>query len=325
MDTTQTNQEPVGNGLGWIKLHRSILDSKLWSCSEATIKIAFYLLLSANHEPAFVRRVRIGRGQTVRSLSMISEACFLSRKAVRYALKVLEEDGFIQIDEPFGAQQGHRISICKYEPYQLREKDMGTVGAHQGTQQGTQQGNTNKNDKNNKNENNICVGGSAGTPPALENSQNRESGILKLEIEEKEVGDPIPLPPSPPPPPAQQVAAGETPSKSKAFRPPSLEEVLAYTEGRVKLGRPRIDAERFLAYYQSNGWMVGRSKMRDWTAAVRTWEGNELKRAEPAKSTYVKPQPKVWTAEAAEAAKKEIMEHNRRVAASNPVKGELVW
>ena len=35
-----------------------------------------------------------------------------------------------------------------------------------------------------------------------------------------------------------------------------------------------MDAERFVDYYTSNGWMVGKNKMKDWKAAVRTWERN---------------------------------------------------
>ncbi len=33
-----------------------------------------------------------------------------------------------------------------------------------------------------------------------------------------------------------------------------------------------IDPEAFCDFYQSKGWVVGKSKMRDWQAAVRTWE-----------------------------------------------------
>jgi hypothetical protein len=35
-----------------------------------------------------------------------------------------------------------------------------------------------------------------------------------------------------------------------------------------------IDAEKFVDYYTSNGWKVGRNCMKDWKAAVRTWERN---------------------------------------------------
>ena len=33
-----------------------------------------------------------------------------------------------------------------------------------------------------------------------------------------------------------------------------------------------VNAQRFIDYYESNGWMVGRNHMKDWRAAVRTWE-----------------------------------------------------
>ena len=35
-----------------------------------------------------------------------------------------------------------------------------------------------------------------------------------------------------------------------------------------------VDAEKFVDYYTSNGWMVGKNQMKDWEAAVRTWEKN---------------------------------------------------
>lgn len=56
----------------------------------------------------------------------------------------------------------------------------------------------------------------------------------------------------------------------KRFTPPTLEEVKAYCQERGNT----LDAERFIDYYTSNGWQVGKNKMRDWKAAVRTWERN---------------------------------------------------
>lgn len=52
------------------------------------------------------------------------------------------------------------------------------------------------------------------------------------------------------------------------FVSPSLEEVQEYCRERNN----GIDAERFISYYQSNGWMVGRNHMKDWKATIRTWE-----------------------------------------------------
>ena len=58
--------------------------------------------------------------------------------------------------------------------------------------------------------------------------------------------------------------------KTKRFTPPSREEVQAYCLER----KNNVDAERFIDYYTSNGWMVGKNKMKDWKASVRTWEKN---------------------------------------------------
>ena len=63
--------------------------------------------------------------------------------------------------------------------------------------------------------------------------------------------------------------------KSRAFTKPTAEEVSEYCRQRGNTVNP----DKFFAYYESNGWMVGRKKMVDWKAAVRTWELNEKERA----------------------------------------------
>lgn len=52
------------------------------------------------------------------------------------------------------------------------------------------------------------------------------------------------------------------------FIKPTVEQVKAYCRERSN----GVDAERFVDYYESNGWRVGKSPMKDWQAAVRTWE-----------------------------------------------------
>lgn len=59
------------------------------------------------------------------------------------------------------------------------------------------------------------------------------------------------------------------------FVPPTLDEVRAYCRER----QSTIDPERFMDYYQANGWKVGRNPMRDWKAAVRKWEKTETARS----------------------------------------------
>lgn len=58
------------------------------------------------------------------------------------------------------------------------------------------------------------------------------------------------------------------PKSVRHFVPPTLEEVSDYCRQRGNA----INPQRWLSHYESNGWMVGRSRMRDWRASVRYWE-----------------------------------------------------
>ena len=59
-----------------------------------------------------------------------------------------------------------------------------------------------------------------------------------------------------------------SPQRGKRFIPPALDEVRTYCRERNN----RVDPEAFINFYESKGWMVGKNKMKDWKAAVRTWE-----------------------------------------------------
>lgn len=64
------------------------------------------------------------------------------------------------------------------------------------------------------------------------------------------------------------------PARSRShshFKPPTVEEVSEYCRERNN----GINPQRFVDYYTANGWKVGKNAMRDWKAAVRTWEGKD--------------------------------------------------
>ena len=70
------------------------------------------------------------------------------------------------------------------------------------------------------------------------------------------------------------------PQKSKnrnRFTKPTVEEVSAYCRER----RNAVDPQAFCDHYESNGWKVGRSAMKDWRASIRTWERNTAFRDGP--------------------------------------------
>lgn len=66
--------------------------------------------------------------------------------------------------------------------------------------------------------------------------------------------------------------------KRKRFTPPTLEELRSY----IREKGFTFDAETFIAYYDSNGWRIGRNPMKDWKAACRTWQQKEKERRKPA-------------------------------------------
>lgn len=65
--------------------------------------------------------------------------------------------------------------------------------------------------------------------------------------------------------------------KRKPFVQPSVEEVEAYCLERNN----NVNAEAFVDFYESKGWMVGKNKMKDWKAAVRTWEKGRNSKQKP--------------------------------------------
>ena len=69
--------------------------------------------------------------------------------------------------------------------------------------------------------------------------------------------------------------------KTKKFIKPTLQEVQAYCQERHN----NVNPEQFIAYYEANGWKVGRNPMKNWQACIRTWEGNGYNKAPP------KPEP----------------------------------
>jgi len=76
--------------------------------------------------------------------------------------------------------------------------------------------------------------------------------------------------------PSQDKIRGEEKREEKerkeknGFSAPSVADVKTYCEER----KNSVDPEKFCSFYESNGWRVGKNPMKNWRAAVRTWEGN---------------------------------------------------
>lgn len=66
----------------------------------------------------------------------------------------------------------------------------------------------------------------------------------------------------------ENAASGALPASKPRFTKPTLEEIIAYCEERGN----NVDPQAFYDFYESKGWKVGNQPMKDWRAAVRTWE-----------------------------------------------------
>jgi len=66
--------------------------------------------------------------------------------------------------------------------------------------------------------------------------------------------------------------SGEERPPARRFVSPTFEDVAEYCLDR----KNSVDPRKWFDHYTSNGWMVGKNKMKDWRAAVRTWEQNDL-------------------------------------------------
>ena len=70
--------------------------------------------------------------------------------------------------------------------------------------------------------------------------------------------------------------------KAKRFYPPTIDEVKQYCEER----KNNIDPMAFIDFYSSKGWMIGKNRMKDWKAAVRTWERKRKQKSQAESSVY---------------------------------------
>lgn len=119
-------------------------------------------------------------------------------------------------------------------------------------------------------------------PTETQNNPQKPNETKKTQIEiESEIKTEI----NTPLPNGNKGSKAATPTtRETRFSPPSLDEVQAYISERGSA----VDAQQFVDFYASKGWMVGKNRMKDWKAAVRTWEQRRKEEAgeHPTKQEY---------------------------------------
>lgn len=107
-----------------------------------------------------------------------------------------------------------------------------------------------------------AIGGTRGTPQKdnekIEERCGKDTAKEKEGEKEKEVEIEI----------ENECYTPKPPKGAKRFSPPSFDDVKSYCQER----KNGVDPQAFVDWYTSNGWKVGKNPMKDWKAAVRTWE-----------------------------------------------------
>jgi hypothetical protein len=137
--------------VGWIKMHRKILNWEWYRCSE-TVHLFFHLLLRANHKLGSWKGIEIKEGQLVTGRKQLSEDLGISEQSIRTSLKRLKSTNEITIKP---TNKFSIITICNYSTYQDSKKETNQQNDDQltnGQPTTNQQSTTNKNVKKNKNE-----------------------------------------------------------------------------------------------------------------------------------------------------------------------------
>ena len=265
---------------GFIPLYRRIFEHPLW-CEDrpySRFEAWIDLLQSARFEDTTTKKIINGkvicwnRGQLPISISYLEKRWNWTTKRVRLFLKMLKDEGMITASVVKG-NPTTILTICKYEYYN-------DSGKAEGKGNGKERAWIKHCNCDNYSGEGQRLGQAEGKGGAKVGQQVVEQGEQRY------------IPPYSPPgggtggvgkigrspliPPESltelpgRAEAGGGRSGPRRFRKPTQEEVAAYCAER----RNGVDPAAFVDFYESKGWMIGRNEMKDWRAAVRTWEKN---------------------------------------------------
>jgi predicted transcriptional regulator len=244
---------------GWISLYRSLLDWEWFSNSEM-VHLFIYFLLKANHEPNKWQGIELSRGQFITGREKIKSETGIPESTIRTCIERLKKSDVITVKT---TNKYSIITICNYDSYQQVKIENDQQKDQQKDQQNAnktptkrQQNTTTNNYNNYNNINKESVFVEPHTKKITPQTIEEEKNYIEVEATKKETEQ------------------GKGGGAGKKFVPPTIEEV----ENYIKEKGYNVDAERFVAYYKSNGWKVGKNPMKDWKMAIVTWSKNDNQR-----------------------------------------------
>ena len=243
----------------WMKMRRDFFkrhDIKLLRAEAGNDAVLFYIQLlceSIDHDG----RIRYSEKKpyTIKQLATITEMPVEIAKQSLEAAKELdliqeEKDGTLYLPE------AENMTGSETEWAEKKRKTRGQKKDNEGTPEGHDEDNVPQMSPEEE-DNEGTPEGQRPTEKELELESEKEIDLekeLELEIERER---------------AKKNARPR--SIAKRFEPPTEEEVRAYCHEKGY----KINPEQFMAYYQANGWRVGKNPMKDWKAAVVSWKTRE--------------------------------------------------
>lgn len=220
---------------GFIKLQRKITEWE-WYDDIPTKVLWFHILLTVNWKEKKWHGEIIKPGEIITSIDHLADEVNLSSMQVRRALKNLQKTGEIKLTT---TNRFTKIIVKNYKKYQNCNNQTTSHKADK-------QKDTDKKQKSNNNQ-----------TTNKQQTNNKQTTTTKeyKEVKEEDISLDI---------------SSKEKSKRK-FTPPTVEEVIDYCKQRNN----KVDAETFIDFYSSKDWMIGKNKMKDWKACVRTWERRE--------------------------------------------------
>ena len=241
---------------GFIKMYRDIWQES-WAKNSCTVHLFFWLATNANIEDNECEGFKIQRGQLLTSIRSLSKQTGISEQSVRTALKQLCLTHHLTqsvtqwvtqgLTHPL-THSGTLVTICDYDRYSGFFNEPNTLSntpsnTGSNTPSNTQPNNDIRNNKEYKEENKAIVIESVVAQPQQTPTQPKE----------------------------------KKKRSSSTFVKPTFEECMAYAQEKGY----QWNIERFFNYYESNGWRVGQNPMKNWKAAMRTWNTKEPQYSQP--------------------------------------------
>lgn len=243
---------------GFVKLYRELKDTPLWiNANSVTRDVMITLMLNACYKETewneYGRVIVLHPGQMVLSLNEVTMKCAkgATYKQIRGAMDYLKRAGFLETSR---AKKKTLITLTGWEKFQPENEARAESRAESRAECG-------QDDVHNVGNKSAICG---------HDEQHNEGELIKEEYKNKENNNIYNITGE------EKTESDEAKKKKKKFVRPGVDDVDSFFKENGFDFNTRDQAERFVDYYEANGWTQGKSckPLKSWKAAARNWARN---------------------------------------------------